>query len=96
MTKRRTDPAGLFQRSSRARKQAEGQALDSVMEWFRKAKAELDERTDLTEAERKVADHELMFEFARRSKAGRSRARSQNSPSKVLMREVQAELDAGR
>lgn len=61
--------------------------------WYKAEKAALRD-AGLPAAEYDLKHHELLQEFGRRQRRGESRAKRQNTLSKVLERQVRAEVDA--
>lgn len=86
----------ILRRAKRARRDAEAAASAKLMRWFSEKKAEIDSDPDLDDEERRVAKQALMMEFGRRSKSALAKAKRDNSPGKLMMREAQAEIDARR
>jgi len=90
------DSRDPIKRAKRARAEAEKVELDAVDAWFREAKAALDARTDLSDAERRAAKNALYLEVGKRANQGLGRAKRQNTAPALMEREARERLAAKR
>lgn len=84
----------LFRRAKRARRDAETAAARDLTAWVTAKRAEIDADASLTDEERAAAKRALFHEFGRRSKNAIAKAKRDNTPAKLVMRDAQAAIDA--
>ena len=78
----------LLKRAKRQRARAAESAATADADWYVEEERKLDAR-DLTDAERQSAKANLMAELVRRHKRSEGRAKRNNTPAKVLERDIQ-------
>jgi hypothetical protein len=81
----------LRERAERTRLDAEIDAAREVAGFYRTEKAKIEADATMTDLEKQEKLRELLLEVGRRGKRAMRKARRDNSPAKLLLRDVEAE-----